>query len=104
MDGGSGVAGDRPARQGVVMNPLVEFMLLNPGLADRLVAEHVDDGQGYCRKCTLGGQRGFYRFRCDIRRMADTARELEAAVRLAKPPDSAGRSRRDTADGRPTDR
>jgi hypothetical protein len=60
------------------VNPLVEFMLLNPGLADTLSAEHVDDGRGYCRMCALGAQRGYYRFPCDIRRMADAARAVES--------------------------
>jgi hypothetical protein len=60
------------------VNPLIEFILRNPGLADRLIAEHVDDGRGYCRMCALGAQRGYFRFPCDIRRMAEAAKELEA--------------------------
>jgi hypothetical protein len=60
------------------VNPLVEFVLLNPGLADRLIAEHVDDGQGYCRMCALGAQRGYFRFPCDIRLIAEKAKKLEA--------------------------
>jgi hypothetical protein len=69
------------------VTPLVEFIVRNPGLAERLIAEHVDDGQGYCRRCALGGQRGYFRFPCDIRRTADTARRLETQRSPDPPPD-----------------
>lgn len=59
------------------VSPLVQFIVNNPGLADALIAQHVDDGRGYCRACALGAQRGYQRFRCDIRRTADRAREIE---------------------------
>jgi len=68
------------------MNPLVEFMLLNPGLADRLIAEHVDDGRRYCRMCALGAQRGYFRFPCDIRLTADKAKEFESRGPAGPPP------------------
>ncbi len=59
------------------MNPLVEFMVRNAGLAEALIGEHTDDGRGYCRACALGAQRGYRRFPCDIRRTAEQAREIE---------------------------
>jgi hypothetical protein len=67
------------------MNPLVEFVLLNPGLADRLITEHVDDGHGYCRMCALGAQRGYFRIPCDIRLIAEKAKGLEK-LRPTTPP------------------
>lgn len=63
------------------MNPLVEFIVANPGLSDALISQHIDDGYGYCRACALGAQRGYYRFPCDIRLTADRAREIERANR-----------------------
>jgi hypothetical protein len=63
------------------VSPLVEFIVNNPGLSLSLLARHVDDGQGYCRACALGAQRGYYRFPCDIRRTAERAREIERSKR-----------------------
>jgi hypothetical protein len=63
------------------ISPLVEFMLLNAGLADTPITEHVDDGRGYCRACSLGAQRGWQKFPCDIRCNAARAREIERARR-----------------------
>lgn len=60
-----------------VVSPLVQFIVNNPGLADALLAEHVDDGRGYCRACALGAQRGYQRFKCEIRRTAERARQIE---------------------------
>ncbi len=59
------------------MNQLVEFLILTPGLADVLAAEHIDDGYGYCEMCAYGARRGYFRMPCDIRRLADAAKELE---------------------------
>jgi hypothetical protein len=36
------------------VSPLVQFIVNNPGLADTLLARHVDDGSGHCRACALG--------------------------------------------------
>jgi hypothetical protein len=63
------------------VSPLVEFIVNNPGLADALRAQHVDDGRGYCRACALGAQRGYQRFPCEIRRTANRAREIECTKR-----------------------
>ncbi|GEL21004.1 hypothetical protein PA7_48410 [Pseudonocardia asaccharolytica DSM 44247 = NBRC 16224] len=59
------------------MNPLEEFMVQNPGLADALIGQHTDEGRGYCQTCALGAQHGYRRYPCDIRRMAEHAREIE---------------------------
>jgi hypothetical protein len=63
------------------MSPLVEFIVNNPGLSESLLEQHVDDGQGYCRACALGAQRGYFRFPCDIRCTAERAREIERSER-----------------------
>jgi hypothetical protein len=39
-------------------HPLTELIRANPGMAARLLAEHVDDGTGHCRVCSGGGQSG----------------------------------------------
>ena len=51
-----------------------------PGLPERLLAEHVDDGHGRCRRCTVGGQHGHHRWPCRI----------HAVARRAADPDPAG--------------
>jgi len=57
-------------------SPIVEFMV-NNGLADRLLAEHVDDGTGRCRVCSDGAQRGHHTWPCRICDYATRAREVE---------------------------
>jgi hypothetical protein len=47
-------------------SPLAAAIALTPGLAARLLAEHVDDGTGRCRRCPLGGQAGHQRWPCRI--------------------------------------
>ena len=59
------------------VSPLVQFIVDNPGLADALLAEHVDDGRGYCRACSLGAQHGYHRHPCNIRCAAERARRIE---------------------------
>jgi hypothetical protein len=69
-------------------DPLIQFMLQNPGVAVALIKTHFDDGHGFCRACALGAQRGYLRFPCDIRRVAEKARrlELQAPRGRARPP------------------
>jgi hypothetical protein len=59
------------------VSPLAQFIVNNPGLADALLAEHIDDGRGYCRACALGAQRGYHRHPCNIRCTAERARQIE---------------------------
>ena len=59
------------------VSPLVQFIVNNPGLADALLAAHVDDGRGHCRTCGLGAQRGHHRHPCNIRCTAERARRIE---------------------------
>jgi hypothetical protein len=35
-------------------------------MAERLVAEHVDDGDGRCRGCPIGAQHGYHSWPCTI--------------------------------------
>lgn len=58
------------------MNPLVELIRSQPGMADRLLVDHSDDGSGRCRVCSNGGQTGRYRWPCSIHHYATRAREL----------------------------
>jgi hypothetical protein len=55
-------------------NPLVVLIRSQPGMAQRLLTEHVDDGSGRCRVCSTGGQTGRYRWPCALRRYAEQAR------------------------------
>jgi len=61
------------------LNPLVQMILGEPGMADRLIAEHSDDGRGRCRGCPVGGQRGQHTWPCTIRQAADEAERIERA-------------------------
>lgn len=53
-----------------------------PGLADRLLAEHVPDPDGRCRLCPIGAQAGWHRWPCRI--------HVYAAAARATVPSSAG--------------
>ena len=55
------------------MSPLVQMILGQPGMAERLIAEHADDGSGRCRVCPVGGQRGRHSFPCTIHQAAEEA-------------------------------
>jgi hypothetical protein len=65
----------------LAVNPLVQTILGQPGMAERLMAEHDDDGSGRCRVCPVGGQRGRHSFPCTIRRAAEEAVSAEQARR-----------------------
>jgi hypothetical protein len=49
------------------------MILGQPGMAERLLAEHADDGSGRCQACPVGGQRGRHSFPCTIRQAAEEA-------------------------------
>ena len=61
------------------MNDTLAAYLMNQPLAiGRLLAEHVDDGRGHCRTCTVGAQQGHSTWPCTIHHaasMADRARK-----------------------------
>ena len=58
-----------------VVNQLVVLIRSQPGMAERLLAEHADDGSGRCRLCSSGAQAGHYQFPCAIRLAAADAAE-----------------------------
>lgn len=58
-----------------MVSPLVEFIGREPGLAERLLSAHDDDGTGHCRMCTSGAQTGRHRFPCQIHGYATAARD-----------------------------
>ena len=45
---------------------LVAFIRSQPGMADRLIANHANDGTGRCRTCSTGAQAGRYRWPCAL--------------------------------------
>jgi hypothetical protein len=59
------------------VSPLVQFIVNSPGLAEALIAEHIDDGRGYCRACALGAQRGYHQHPCNIRCAAERVRQIK---------------------------
>ena len=61
------------------MSPLVQMILSQPGMAERLIAEHADDGRGRCRGCPVGGQRGRHSWPCTIWQAAEEAQKLDRA-------------------------
>ena len=61
-----------------VMNPLVVLIRSQPGMADRLLAEHADDGSGRCRVCSSGAQAGRYQWPCALHRAATDASTPDA--------------------------
>ncbi len=61
------------------MDPLVQMILGQPGMAQRLIAEHADDGSGRCTGCPVGGQRGRHAWPCTLRQAAEKAERLERA-------------------------
>jgi hypothetical protein len=62
----------------VAMNPLVIFIRSQPGMAERLLADHADDGSGRCRVCSAGAQAGRYRWPCALHRAATDASTHDA--------------------------
>jgi hypothetical protein len=52
---------------------LAAFIAAHPGLAEALLADHVDDDHGYCRACALGAQRGYHRWPCTIAAEAEAS-------------------------------
>lgn len=51
-------------------DPLVILIGGQPGMADRLVLDHANDGTGHCRLCSGGAQSGHYAWPCSLYRAA----------------------------------
>jgi hypothetical protein len=56
-----------------VVNALVALIRSQPGMPERLLAMHTDDGSGRCRVCSAGAQAGHYQWPCAIQRCATEA-------------------------------
>jgi hypothetical protein len=57
------------------LTPLAEFLLGEPTAVATLLTEHVADGHGRCRACTVGGQRGNSSWPCALHGAAIAARD-----------------------------
>ena len=64
------------------MDPLVGLIRSQPGMAERLLAVHVDDGSGRCRVCSAGAFSGRYPWPCVIQLCAAEARATGSAAAL----------------------
>lgn len=58
------------------MDPIAQFIAAQAGAAERLLAEHIDDGTGRCRVCSAGPQAGRLVWPCNLHRYARAAAEL----------------------------
>jgi hypothetical protein len=58
-------------------DPLVVLIISQPGMIDRLLAQHVDDGRGRCRVCVVGAQAGHQVWPCSIGHAAAQARDVQ---------------------------
>jgi hypothetical protein len=61
-------------------DPLVEVIALSPGLAQRVLERHRDDGTGHCCVCGSGGQTGRYTWPCSLRLLATRALHRQAQM------------------------
>jgi hypothetical protein len=51
---------------GEVSELIAQLIADRPAAVMDLLARHVDDGNGHCRVCSLGAQRGFQTWPCTI--------------------------------------
>jgi hypothetical protein len=57
------------------MDPLVQLIQSEPGMAERLLDAHRDDGTGRCRVCSTGAQTGRARWPCTLHHHAHQAHQ-----------------------------
>lgn len=80
-------AGSGSRAAGLESGAVVTFILRQPGMLPRLLAQHVDDGRGRCRVCSSAGARHVWP--CSIRAYADlAAAAMERAASRRKAPGS----------------
>jgi hypothetical protein len=53
---------------------LIVFVAAEPGMADRLLRQHADDGTGHCRVCSSGAGAGRSIWPCQIYECASRAK------------------------------
>ena len=63
-------------RRGEAVDELVTLMAAEPGMAQRLLAVHTDDGTGRCRVCTSGAQAARQHWPCPLHGLAERAIKL----------------------------
>lgn len=51
---------------GEVSELIAQLIVDRPAAVRELLARHADDGNGHCRVCALGAQRGFQTWPCTI--------------------------------------
>jgi hypothetical protein len=73
--GAGGKATASPAIEPEVTDPLVALIQAEPGMAQRLLRAHADDGTGRCRICSTGAQTGRFQWPCTIHKRALQAHE-----------------------------
>jgi hypothetical protein len=66
------------------MSAPVVLFLAREGRADRLAAEHGNDGTGHCRTCPAGPQAGRQVWPCSLARLAAAARKLALDRRVER--------------------
>jgi hypothetical protein len=80
----------------VSADALAAFLVDQPTAIGRLLADHVDDGRGHCRTCTIGGQQGFLAWPCTIYIAASKAARARKVrtppPRSQEPPSRSGRT------------
>jgi hypothetical protein len=79
--GAGGEAAPPAAIQPEVTDPLVVLIQAEPGMAQRLLSAHADDGTGRCRTCSTGAQTGRFQWPCTIHKRAHQAHETSGAAR-----------------------
>jgi hypothetical protein len=73
---GGGEATTSPTIEPEVTDPLVALIQAEPGMAQRLLSAHADDGTGRCRICSTGAQTGRFQWPCTIHKRAHQAHEI----------------------------
>lgn len=84
---GNGLAGELASRtaHGTMsdppLSPLAAFLTGDHVATTTLLAQHVDDGRGRCRVCTIGAQRGHVTWPCTLFTAATAARAVRRRSR-----------------------
>jgi hypothetical protein len=74
--GAGGEPTTSPAIEPDLTDPLVALIQAEPGMAQRLLSAHTDDGTGRCRICSTGAQTGRFQWPCTIHQRAEKATKL----------------------------
>ncbi|HZG91345.1 MAG TPA: hypothetical protein VEZ42_14130 [Pseudonocardia sp.] len=64
------------AAQSGASDIVTAFLIGQPEAIQKLLADHVDDGRGDCRACSVGGQRGHHTWPCSLHAVAAEARRV----------------------------